>query len=256
MLASFLPHHPIQLVRRFWIRLVPNLYLPTLIMLSIGRFRCPPNRIVLHNLQNSSLRIVSVSCSFLPLIHVSILCFTFVNELEWSLKWTYIQLLLKLIRCTLGLFAVAWADTVYDKWSMVSTVEVVSRQWSLNVELTVQLLHLVQCVMIRFCPHFIFLFSLPLFQSHDLTSPDRSPDPCHLTGRSPDFLVTWPFPIVLTSYCLAAHCPPYMGTPIVSGPIVSLPIVLPYYCLRPHCTHSPIVRLIRTLSHGSCLSSI
>ena len=107
-------------------------------------------------------------------------------------------------------------------------------------------------VMIRFCPRFIFLFPLPFSQSHDL----MSPDPCHLTGRSPDLLVTWPSLIVLTSHCLEAHCPPYMGTPIVSGLIVLLPIVLPCYCLRLHCTPSPIVRLIRTLSHGSCLSSI
>ena len=48
---------------------------------------------------------------------------------------------------------------------------------------------LIPVVMIQFCPHFIFHFPY-LSQSHDLMSPDRSPDPCHLTGRSPDFLVT------------------------------------------------------------------
>ena len=37
---------------------------------------------------------------------------------------------------------------------------------------------------------------------------------------------------------------------------LSLPIVPPCYCLYLHCSQSPIVRLIRTLSHGSCLSSI
>ena len=104
-------------------------------------------------------------------------------------------------------------------------------------------------------PIYFSIFPYP-FQSHDLMSPDQSPDPCHLTERSPDFLVTWPFLIVLTPYCLAAHRPPYMGTPIVSGLIVLSPIVLPCYCLHPHCTHSSIVHLVGTLSHGSCLSSI
>jgi len=67
-------------------------------------------------------------------------------------------------------------------------------------------------------------------------SPDQSPDPCHMTRWSPDFHITWPPLIVLTAYCLTAHCLPYMGTllslgllscsPLFSLVIVFVPIVL------------------------------
>ena len=109
----------------------------------------------------------------------------------------------------------------------------------------------VHVVMIRFCPHFIFIFSLPFFQSHDLMSPDRSPDLCHLTLLSHDHPLLFSF-----SICLAAHCPPYMGTLLSLGLLFHSPLFSLAIVFVPIVSRSPIVRLIRTLSHGSCLRSI
>ena len=67
-------------------RLVPNLYLLTLIMWSIKSLFYPLNHILLFNLRNSFLPTVFVSCCSLPPVHDSILYFTFVDELERSLK--------------------------------------------------------------------------------------------------------------------------------------------------------------------------
>ena len=67
-------------------RLVPDSYFRTLIMWYIGSFCHPLKRILLCNLQNLSLLIVFVSCCLLPSIHVFVLYFTYVNELEWILN--------------------------------------------------------------------------------------------------------------------------------------------------------------------------
>ena len=69
----FITRHPVQLARRFWIRLVRNLYFLELIMWSIRSLFYPLNRILLRNLQNSSLPTVFASCCFLLPIHVIIL---------------------------------------------------------------------------------------------------------------------------------------------------------------------------------------
>ena len=71
-----LPRHPIQLIRRHWMRLSPNSYLPKLMMCYIGSLYYPLDRILLYDLQNLFLLIVFVNCCFLPPIHVSscILC--------------------------------------------------------------------------------------------------------------------------------------------------------------------------------------
>ena len=66
--------------------LVPNLYLRALVMWSIRSLFYPPDHILFRNLQNSFLPTVFVSYFFLPPIHDSVLYFTLVDELEWSLK--------------------------------------------------------------------------------------------------------------------------------------------------------------------------
>ena len=73
MSPFFITRHPVQLARRFWIRLVRNLYLLALIMWSIRNLFYPLKRILLRNLQNSSLPTVFVSYNFLLPIHVIIL---------------------------------------------------------------------------------------------------------------------------------------------------------------------------------------
>jgi len=110
-------------------------------------------------------------------------------------------------------------------------------------------------VMIWFCPHFYFLFPLPFFSHMTL---------CHLIGHLT--FVTWlddhltflSHDHLYCAYFLLSYSPlsAIYGDAIVSGPIVLLSIVLPCYCLRPIVPQSPIVCLVRTLSHGSCLSSI
>ena len=67
-------------------RLVSNLYLLTLIMWSIRSLFYPLNHILLRNLRNSFLPTVFVSYCLLPPVLTSILYFTFVDKLEWSLK--------------------------------------------------------------------------------------------------------------------------------------------------------------------------
>ena len=104
-------------------------------------------------------------------------------------------------------------------------------------------------------PPFYFSISLTFF-SHMILRHLIS----HLT------LVTWPddhltflsYDLSYCSHCLLFYSPlsAIYGDLIVSEPIVLLPIVLPCYCLCLHCPQSPIVCPIRTLSHGSCLSSI
>jgi hypothetical protein len=81
-----MPCHPVQLLRRFWTTLVPNLYLLALIMWSIRSLFYPLEHILLRNLQNSFVPTVFVSYCFLPPIHHSMLYFKFVDKLEWSLK--------------------------------------------------------------------------------------------------------------------------------------------------------------------------
>ena len=100
-------------------------------------------------------------------------------------------------------------------------------------------------VTIWFCPHFIFYFSLP-------------------------FLVTWPYVTWsvtwLSCHMTTFYCSHFLlscsllstiyGDSIVSRPIASfsiVPLVIVFVSIVPK---SPIVHLIRTLSHGSCLSSI
>ena len=56
--------HPVQVIRRFWTRLLPDSYLLTLIMWSIRSLCYPLNPILPCNLQNLSLLIVFVSCCF------------------------------------------------------------------------------------------------------------------------------------------------------------------------------------------------
>jgi hypothetical protein len=75
-----MPHHPVHHVRRLSIRLVPGSYAPADIMWLIGCFYYPTSHILLSNLHNSSLHIVSVSCSFLDRIHTSIFVF---SVCEW-----------------------------------------------------------------------------------------------------------------------------------------------------------------------------
>jgi len=57
-------------------------------------------------------------------------------------------------------------------------------------------------------------------------SPDRSPDPCHLTGRSPDILS---HDLPHCSYCLLSHSllSTIYGDSIVSGPLSYLPLFSP-----------------------------
>jgi len=78
---------------------------------------------------------------------------------------------------------------------------------------------------------------------------------------SPDWMITWlscHMTVPYCSHCLLSHrsLSTIYGDLIVSRPIVLPPIVLPHHCPCLYCLQSPIVHLIRTLSHGSCLSSI
>jgi len=104
-------------------------------------------------------------------------------------------------------------------------------------------------------PPFYFLFSLTFHVTWPYVTWSVT---WHL---SPDWMITWLSCHMTTPYCshhLLSYSPlsAIYRDLIVSEPIVSFPIVLPCYCLHLHCSQIPIVCLTRTLSHGSCLSSI
>jgi len=103
-------------------------------------------------------------------------------------------------------------------------------------------------------PPFYFLFPLT-FMSHDLFVTWSVTWP-----SSPDWTITWPsvtwpsplFLLLIVSQPIVCHI---WGLYCLWA-IVLFPIVLPCYCPCLYCSQRPIVHLIRTLSHGSCLSSI
>ena len=67
-------------------------------------------------------------------------------------------------------------------------------------------------VIIWFCPHFIFYFSYLFSVTWPYVTWSVTWLDDHLTFPSHDYPL-----IVLTFYCLAAHCPPYMGTLLSLG---------------------------------------
>ena len=107
------PVIPVQLVRKLWIRLVPSLYLPKLMMSSIRSLFYPLNYTLLSSLQNLFLPTVFISCYFLSWCSLPpISCFfPFVHELEWSLKWRQLKRFQNWFSVWHKLFSAAWFET-------------------------------------------------------------------------------------------------------------------------------------------------